>query len=433
MDEERQKPDNSGGTSSRRGERATAALKHRDFRLLWMGQFVSTLGTQMQAVALVLHLYLLTGSPVQLGLLGLLRAIPIITFSLVGGALADARDRRRLLIVTQTILASFSGILAIATGAGNASALLIYVVTFLSAIADVFDDPARQALIPTLVPRHRLAQATTLNILTQNIAAVAGPAIGGIAIAWIGLTATYAINALSFGAVIIALLVMRERPEAPVITRGGVHAVIEGLRFVRANPVILSLMTLDFLATLFGAALVLMPIFANEILDVGEQGLGLLYAAPAAGAVLGGLVLSTLPVSRRPGRLVILSVACYGVAVAIFGASTSFPVALLALGASGVADTVSMTFRHTIRQLATPDELRGRIAAVHSVFSGGGPELGDFEAGITARLFGVQTAVVAGGIGVVVVAAGVALFSPRIREYTIDDPEPESPRVSEAM
>jgi MFS family permease len=405
-------------------ERATVALKHRDFRLLWGGQFVSTLGTQMQIVALGWQIYLLTGSAVQLGALGLLRAIPTISFALVGGALADQRDRRRLLIVTQAILASFSMILAIATGTGNASVALIYIVTFLSATADVFDDPARQALIPNLVPRERLAQATTLNILAANIAAVVGPAIGGIAIASVGLTATYAVDALSFGAVIGALLAMRERPAVPVLERSGIHAVIDGLRFVRENPVILSLMVLDFLATLFGASLVLLPIFAKDILKVGASGLGFLYSAPAAGAVVGGIILSALPVTRKPGRLVILSVACYGVAVAIFGAAPNFLVALAALAATGAADTVSMTFRHTIRQLATPDELRGRMAAVHSVFAGGGPELGNFEAGITAKMFGTQNAVILGGIASVIIAVGVAAFSPRIREYAIDEPEP---------
>jgi MFS family permease len=406
-----------------RHERATVALKHRDFRLLWAGQFVSTLGTQMQTVALGWHVYLLTGSALQLGALGLMRAIPTISFALIGGTLADARDRRRLLIVTQTILAAFSSVLAIATQAEFVSVTLIYAVTLLSATADTFDDPARQALIPNLVPRHRLPQALTLNILAGNVATIVGPAVGGVAIAAFGLGFTYWLNVASFGAVIGALLAMHSRPEVPVMVRGGIHAVIDGLRFVRHNTVILSLMVLDFLATFFGSALVLLPIFASDILEVGAQGLGLLYSAPAVGAVVGGLALSALPAYRKPGRMVLGSVACYGLAIIAFGAAPSFLVALLALGASGVADTVSMTFRHTIRQLATPDHLRGRIAAVHGVFSGGGPELGDFEAGVTARLFGTQPAVIIGGIAVIVVAAGTAILSPRIREYTLDRSE----------
>ncbi|HUG14056.1 MAG TPA: MFS transporter [Thermomicrobiales bacterium] len=410
-----------------RAERATAALKHRDFRLLWSGQFVSTLGGQIQTVALGWHIYLLTGSALQLGMLGLMRAIPTIAFSLVGGALADARDRRLLLIVTQGILAAFSAVLAIATQAEFVSVTLIYIVTLLSATADCFDDPARQALIPNLVPRYRLPQALTLNILAGNVATIVGPAVGGVAIASFGLGFTYWLNVASFGAVIAALLVMRSRPAVPVIARGGVHAVIDGLRFVRQNPVILSLMTIDFLATFFGSALVLLPIFASDILDVGPRGLGFLYSAPAFGAVLGGLTLTALPVARKPGRMVLGSIACYGVAIIAFGAAPTFWIALLALGASGVADTVSMTFRHTIRQLATPDHLRGRIAAVHSVFSGGGPELGDFEAGVTARLFGTQPAVIVGGIAVVLVAAGAALFSPRIRDYTLGELERPQP------
>lgn len=403
-----------------RRERATAALRHRDFRLLWAGEFVSTLGTQMQTVAIGWQLYQLTGSPLQLGVLGLIRAIPVVAFSLVGGTLADSRDRRRLLLVTQVLIAAFSALLALATALDAASVGLIYLVTLLTTIVSCFDDPARQALIPQLVPHQRIAQATTLNILTHNIAAVVGPAAGGLAVAHLGIAATYALDAASFLAVILALLAMHARPEVPVLAGGGIDRVLEGLRFVRRSPVILPLMLLDFLATFFGASLVLLPIFAEEILRVGADGLGLLYAAPAAGAVGGGLVLAALPAARRPGRLVLLAVALYGLAVAIFGASDSFIIALAALAGAGAADTLSMTMRHTIRQLATPDGLRGRVAAVHSVFAGGGPELGNFEAGVTARLFGVQEAVVLGGIASIAIAGIVALFSPGIRTYSTE-------------
>lgn len=407
-----------------RRERATVALRHHDFRLLWAGEFISTMGTYMQTVAIGWQLYLLTGSALQLGALGLFRAIPTIAFALVGGAFADSRDRRRVLLVTQALMGGFSAILALATATGNASVALIYVITLLTATASVFDDPARAALIPNLVPRRHLAQALTLNILARNIAAVVGPAAGGVAIATIGLSATYWLDAASFAAVIGALLAMRLRPKTPVVVGSGIQTVIEGLRFVRHNPVILSLMVLDFLATLFASALLLMPIFADEILGVGESRLGLLYSASAAGAVAGGLVLSALPVAHRPGRMVIGAVAIYGASIVVFGLAPSFPIALAALAASGVADTVSMTFRHTIRQLATPDALRGRVAAVHSVFAGGGPELGNFQIGITARFIGIQPAVVLGGLLCIGLAGVVAIVSPRIRDYVIDAPEP---------
>jgi MFS family permease len=359
-----------------------------------------------------------------LGALGLMRAIPLISFALFGGALADQRDRRLLLLATQTVLALFSAVLAIATETGYASVALIYVLTLLTATASTLDDPARQALIPNLVPRSRLAQATTLNILSHDIAAVVGPAVGGVAIAQLGIGATYWLDAASFGAVIWALLAMRARPAVPQLAQGGLHAVAEGIRFVRGNPIILPLMVLDFLATFFGASLVLLPIFAKEVLEVGPNGLGLLYAAPAAGAVAGGLTLAALPAIRRPGRSVLLAVAAYGAAMALFGASNGLPLALLALAASGVADTVSMTLRHTIRQLATPDELRGRIAAVHSMFSGGGPELGNLEAGVATRFFGPQPAVIAGGLACIAVAGGVAWLSPRIRRYHLGERPP---------
>lgn len=409
-----------------RRERATVALQHHDFRLLWAGEFVSTLGTYMQTVAIAWHLYLLTGSALHLGALGLFRAIPTIVFALVGGALADTRDRRRVLIVTQALLGGFSAILAIATATGHASVALIYGVTFLTATASCFDDPARAALIPSIVPRRHLAQALTLNILTRNIAAVVGPAAGGLAIATVGLSATYWLDAASFAAVIGALLAMRLRPKTPVVVGNGIQTVIEGLRFVRHNPVILSLMVLDFLATLFASALLLMPIFADEILGVGESGLGLLYSASAAGAVVGGIVLSALPVAHKPGRLVLGAVAIYGAAIVGFGMAPSFPVALAALAISGMADTVSMTARHAIRQLATPNALQGRVSAVASVFAGGGPELGNFQIGVTSRFIGIQPAVIVGGLLTITLAAVVAIVSPRIREYTIDAPEPEA-------
>jgi MFS family permease len=409
-----------------RRERATVALRHHDFRLLWAGEFVSTMGTYMQTVAIAWHLYLLTGSAFQLGALGLFRAIPTIAFALVGGAFADSKDRRRVLIVTQALMGGFSAILGLATATGLDSVALIYALTLLTATASCFDDPARAALIPNLVPRRHLPQALTLNILARNVAAVVGPAVGGVAIATFGLSATYLLDAASFAAVIGALLAMRLRPKTPVVIGSGIQTVIEGLRFVRHNPVILSLMVLDFLATLFASALLLMPIFADEILGVGESGLGLLYSASAAGAVAGGLVLSVLPVAHRPGRMILIAVAVYGAAIAAFGLAPSFPIALAALAVSGVADTVSMTARHTIRQLATPDALRGRVAAVHSVFAGGGPELGNFQIGITARFIGIQPAVILGGALCIALAGVVALVSPRIRDYTIDAPEPQA-------
>lgn len=384
------------------------------------------MGTYLQAVALGWHIYQLTGSALQLGALGLLRAIPTIAFALVGGTLADRRDRRMLLLVTQALMGLLAAVLALATTGGHTTVALIYVITVLTATVSCFDDPARQALIPALVPRRHLPQALTLNILSSNVAAVVGPAVAGLAIAQFGLSITYWLNAASFGAVLVALLLMRARPQLPVVTQSGLEDVREGLRFVRRNPVILGLMTLDFLATLAGASLVLMPIFADQILDVGERGLGLLYSAPAAGAVAGGLVLTLLPVPRQPGRMVMAAVAAYGVAMAIFGASNSFALALVALAFTGVADTVSMTFRHTVRQMATPDALRGRISAVHSVFAGGGPELGDFEAGVMARLIGVQPAVIAGGIACVALSAVFSRLFPQLRDYDIHAADAEA-------
>ncbi|GEJ57031.1 MFS transporter [Anaeromyxobacter diazotrophicus] len=393
------------------------ALRHRDLALLLGGQLVSLTGTQMQQVAVVWQLYLFTRSPWALGLLGLFRVLPLIVFALGGGVVADVFDRRRLMIATQSTLALVSVALAVLSATGAAGAWALYAAAALTGAAAAFDGPARQALLPLLVPREDLPSALALSAFVWQIATVVGPAVGGVVLAWTGVVPIYALDAASFLAVIGALLAMRHRAPPRSGAAVGLSAVLEGLRFMRRAPIIRTTMLLDFVATFFGGSMLLMPIFADQLLAVGPRGLGLLYAAQPAGAALAGLVLSSRGVPRRQGLAVLVSVAAYGLAVAVFGASRWFPLSLLALAASGAADTVSMVIRQTLRQLLTPDALRGRMTSINMIFFAGGPQLGEVEAGAVARAFGARVSVASGGLLCVVAVAATALLAPSLRRY----------------
>jgi len=400
---------------------AFAALRHRDFRLLWLGQIVSVTGSQMQFVAINWHVYLLTKSALALGLVGLFRGVPIILCSLAGGVVADAIDRKRLMIVTQTVMLTSAALLTVGTVGGLESVWPIYILSAFASAASAFDIPARQALMPTLVPTDDFPNAVSLGIAVFNVATIAGPAIAGILLAESGPAVIYAINAISFLAVIAALLAMRASgtPELQSKRRDALSfaALKEGLRFVWHTPIIVQTMTLDFAATFFASATLLLPIFAQERLHVGARGYGFLAAAPAIGSVLTALVMARLGSFRRQGRLVVSSVAIFGVATALFGISTVYWVSLLLLAITGAADTVSTVLRQTIRQLVTPNHLRGRMTSINMMFFMGGPQLGELEAGSLAAVIGAPLSVVIGGIGSVTCAAIAAVKSKSLMEF----------------
>ena len=377
----------------------------------------------MQFVAINWHVYLLTKSAFALGLVGLFRGVPIILCSLAGGVVADAIDRKRLMIVTQTIMLASAGLLTVATLAGLQSVWPIYILSGLASAASAFDVPARQALMPTLVPNEDFPNAVSLGIVVFNVATIAGPAIGGFVLAGSGPGVIYAINALSFLAVIAALLAMHAsgQPELQGARREALSfgALKEGLRFVWHTPIIVQTMTLDFAATFFGSATLLLPIFAQERLQVGARGYGFLAAAPAIGSVLTALVMARIGSFQRQGRLVVGAVAVFGVATALFGVSTVFWFSLLMLAVVGAADTVSTVLRQTIRQLVTPNHLRGRMTSINMMFFMGGPQLGELEAGSLAAVIGAPLSVVIGGLGAVTAAAIAAVKSKSLMEFEI--------------
>jgi len=406
-------------------ERQTAfvSLRHRDFRLLWMGQIVSVTGSQMQLAAINWHIYLLTHSALSLGLVGACRALPIILCSLMGGVVADVMDRRRLMMATQTVMLTCSAILALVTFNGLQRVWPIFLLTAIASAAWAFDTPARQALVPTLVPVEDFPNAVSLSMLMFQIGLIVGPPLAGFLLASHGPGLVYAINAASFVAVILGLALMRAggRPgknesQAPRIS---FEALAEGLRFVWRTPIIVQTMTLDFVATFFASANQLLPIFAKDILQVGAQGYGFLGAAPAGGAIISGLVMARLGTLKRQGLIVILSVAVFGAATIAFGLSRVFWFSLLMLAIAGAADTVSTILRHTIRQLATPNYLRGRMTSINMIFFMGGPQLGELEAGTVAALIGAPLSVMTGGVGCLI-AASIALVAARnLRRYEV--------------
>lgn len=394
------------------------ALAYRDFRLLWFGQIVSIAGSQMQYVAIGWQIYDRTDSPVMLGMIGLVRVVPIIFFSLVGGVIADTYRRRKIMLVTQSVMLSSAAVLAFVTMKGESSPAFILILTAISSAAAAFDGPARQSLMPNLVAPEHLTNAVSLNSMMFQFAAIIGPALAGLIIGGMGEAAVYWINAASFLAVILALVAMRHVEERRSEgTKADFASLLEGLRFVRSNRMIFSTMLLDFFATFFASANALLPIYARDILNVGPTGLGFLYAAESVGSLLAGVVVSMMGDIRRKGLVLLTSVAAYGVATAIYGFSTNFYLALFLLGLVGVGDAVSTVLRQTIRQTVTPDYIRGRMSAVNMIFFMGGPQLGNLEAGLLAAALGPALSVAIGGVAVLGVVIITAWRFPDLRSY----------------
>ena len=388
-----------------------AALGHRNFRLLYLGLLVSTMGSQITRAASAWLIYELTGSAAALGLAGLFAALPLIPMSLLGGALADAVERRRLLLAVQALaLATVAGLAAL-TATGRIAVWHLYVANFLITIVGVLDRPARQALIPSLVAPAHLLNAYTLMTILGQAAGLVGPVIAGLTLAVAGPTAAFGVDAVTFLAVVLALLLM----DVPPITGGGrtisLGSIGEGLHFVRSQPIIVGLLGLDVVAMLFGYYPTLLPVFA-DLLDAGPAGFGLLTAAPAAGSLLGAGIMLLVGRLRHPGWVMLAAVAGYGVGLIGLGLSRWFPLALAFGALLGLTDAISMAIRHAATQLHTPDALRGRVSSVFQISVQGGNSVGALDAGFAAALLGAGPATALGG-GLVLVA--VTLFGWLVR------------------
>jgi MFS family permease len=409
-------------------------LRHdRRYRYLWLGQAVSGIGNQITRIALPFQVYVLTGSTLAVAVLAAVQLVPILTFALGAGSLADAVDRRRLLVVTQSGQAAATLGLLLLSLVPAPNLLAILVVAFVAASLSAVDQPARASAVPRLVARERLPAAIALNELNDQTASVVGPAVGGVLIATIGLSGAYAVDVVSFGAALAALVAIGPiRPGADA-RRPSLEGIREGLRFAIGHRLILSTFVIDLNAMIFGMPTALFPALALDVFRAGPAGVGFLAAAPAFGAVIGALLSGWVSSVHRAGRAVIVAVAIWGLAILGFGLATfSFAIALACLAIAGAADSISAVFRNIILQLETPDALRGRVTSIHSMVVTSGPRIGDIEAASVASLVGSQLSVVSGGLLCVAGVVAVARLFPELDAYVRTRDRPPSPQTEVA-
>lgn len=413
------------------------SLRHRNFRLLWSGLLISVAGSQMQIWALFWHIRTLSDQPIAVSWIGVVRFVPVLVFALFAGLVADLYDRRRIMLITQSCMTFTALGLAILTWTGAIRLGYIYLLTGLQAVAVAFDLPARQSLVPNLVSTEDLPNAFSMQSIAFDVGAVVGPALSGLVIAYLGQQFAYLFNALSFLAVIAALLRMDPIPSrnhyaGPAVEkpRMDLRSVGEGIQFILHQPIILGTMLLDFFVTFFSSANTLLPFVARDVLHVGAIPYGWLSSAQSLGAVTTGLVISQQRRLRRQGTLLLSAIIVFGLATILFGLSRSFWLTMAALVVIGAADAVSTIIRNTVRQLLTPDAMRGRMVSINQIFFQGGPQLGEIEAGLAAQAFGTPASIVIGGVGAVLAVSYVAVRWPQIRRYSgtpVPEPVPASP------
>jgi MFS family permease len=402
------------------------ALKSKPYLLYWIGQLISVAGSQMQIWALYWHLRTLSDNPLVVSGVGLARILPVFLLSLAAGVAADRFNRRTTAIFTQFALAGVAVILGMTTFFGEATIWILFGLVTAQSIASAFDVPARQALIPSLVPREHLANAYSLNSIAAKVGGILGPAVCGLVIAYLGLQWAYWINAITFLAVILALNAMGDVPSSferkALKAPGTLQEMQAGIEFIKNSPIISSVILLDFFGTFFASAKTLLPFVATDILHVGPIQYGWLSASQSIGTVLVGIYLSQKAHLRRQGILISTSVAGLGLASIMFGLSNIFWMTMLALILVGMFDGVSTIIRNTIRQLQTPDAMRGRMMSITQIFTKGGPQLGEVEAGLVAQVLGVPFAIISGGAACVLAAWLVVKRTPQL--WSFDGTEP---------
>jgi MFS family permease len=405
---------------------APLRLDH-DFRLLWAGQAVSTAGRMMTAIVLPYQVYVLTGDVLAVGALSLVQLLPILVFTLGGGAVADAVDRRRLLLVTQLGMTAVTIGLALVALVPAPPVAVIFALAFVAGGLGAVDQPARASAIPRLVPPERLQSAISLNQIVFNAGAVVGPALGGIVLAVLSISAAYFIDAATYVAAIIALLLIRPIPPAPGAVRPSLGAVMDGLRFARRKRPVLGTFVVDLVAMVFGSPRSLFPAMALDVFKVGPAGMGLMSSSIALGAMVAALFTGWTTGLRYPGRAVLIAVAVWGLGIAGFGLATfSFPLALLCLAIAAGADVISAVIRSFIVQSLTPDALRGRVSSIHILVVTGGPRIGDAEAAAVAAVASPSLSVVSGGILTVLGVGLVALAMPEFARLDMRVAESET-------
>ncbi len=396
----------------------------RDWRRLWAGQSINVVGAQLTRVALPYQVYVLTGSTLAIAALSIAQLVPLLVFSLGGGAIADAFDRRRVLIATQLGLGATSLALVGLAIQGNPPVVALFGLAFVGSALSAIDWPTRASATPRLVPAERLRSAMALGQLTFNGAAVLGPLLAGVLLGTVGLAGVYAADVATYAVALLTLVGMRAIPPLTAQRQPAIAAIREGLRFVRERRIILSTFAIDLNAMVFGMPTALFPVLALDVFKTGPLGLGLLNAAPAAGAFTAIILSGGIVRLYRIGRGVILAVVAWGAAIVGFGLSSFwFPLALLCLAVAGAADVVSAILRSSIVQLDAPDHLRGRVSAIHTLVVTSGPRVGDLEAALVASAIGAQLSVISGGILCLVGVLIVARWFPELdRHVAIDRP-----------
>ena len=400
------------------------ALRQPNFSTYLGGRFFATVAMTMLTSVIAYQVYDETGSAFQLAMLGLARFLPSLGLSLVGGAVADRYDRRRVVMIAQLAPLACSTTLLMVTLNGFTEVWVFYTLVLLVALGSAFENPSRQALLPQVVTKAAFPNAIVVSSTVQSLGFVTGPSVGGLLIAVQGVEAAYAAHMVLLAGSLTSLAFLRlsavEGPRRDV----SIGAIMEGIRFVRQRQVLLGAMTLDMFAVIFGGAKALLPVYAKDILEVGPRGYGILASSLEAGALLMALTLIFLPPIKQAGKALLITVALFGIGTIVFGLSRNFYLSIAVYMVIGMADQVSVVLRQTAIQLSTPDELRGRVSSVNMLFIGASNQLGDVESGLVAAWRGATFAVVSGGIGCLAVVGIVAAKLPGLRQYTIERSAP---------
>ncbi|MGD9646272.1 MAG: MFS transporter [Pirellulales bacterium] len=398
-------------------ENAYGVVKLPNFRRYLVGNFVGVLGMQMQTFALGYEIYERTESKLALGFVGLAQVAPVLALALVAGHVADHFSRKRVLMVCITCLGLVSAALTLIS-LEQAPVPLIYVCLTLNGVARAFLQPAKGSMLPLIVPRSQFAHAVTWHTGGFHMAAVVGPALGGWVVAVTHKPAlVYVLDLLS--SLFFLLMLARISIPTKAAASGALswRTLAAGIEFLLRTRILLAAISLDMFAVLLGGAVALLPVYAKDILQVGPEGLGWMRAAPAIGALVTAFMIAHLPPMRKAGPILVWSVAGFGIATVVFGLSRSFGLSLAMLFLTGALDNVSVVIRHTLLQLSTPNEMRGRVAAVNGLFISSSNELGAFESGLVAELTTPTISVVSGGLGTIVVVAAIAWLAPELRKY----------------
>jgi MFS family permease len=398
---------------------------HRDFRVIWVGQFINNVGSQVTELALPFQLYTMTHSVLSLGVLASVQLATMLTAGVAAGALVDAIDRKRALLLAQAGMCFASSMLAYLAITNQAQAWELYVLAGVSGVFSAIDRPSRASILPRLVSRERVRSAIALNSIGSQTSKLLGPGLGGVLIASAGLPAAYGLDAISFGIGIAAILSISSVPPAERLAGSAYSMILDGIRYMRHTPLVMSALILDLNAMVFGFPGSLFPVLALDFFHVGATGLGLLVAARSVGSAVGAATLGWVRGTRHQGRVIIIGLVIWSVSIALFGLTSFFPLALLLLVVSGMSNNVTAIIRNTIVQLETPDVLRGRVSSLSSTITGGGPRLGDLEGSLVAAASSAQVSVVSGAVLSLIGAAVIVRQFPQLWAYDAQAHHPD--------